>query len=268
VSDVPAPMRSNTHIGQFQASRFSKNEDFGQTIEAYPERANLYPLTLLPMPRQLYSTRCGPPGHTHEEIVFGFTKDATAVDPTSYYIRQALQQAILRSIQGKPGYRVKTHSLQPLIIDVSRDFSPKQQQLQIVQAYRPRIIEFSGSYWLCLDHHLIERSLLRLDKLEHFDAQFHPLPGQRMLFKQQQSWMTGKLLRIEGDTYLLELPTGEEVHATKNELVPSLSRMQLARLAPTLGFHANEHERIIKQLSFLTIAQAPRARLRVSFSDG
>ncbi len=65
-----------------------------QTIEAYPERANLYRLGLVPEPDWLYLTKKARGTKIEEIISFERTDGATLCEPTISYVRRALHTAL------------------------------------------------------------------------------------------------------------------------------------------------------------------------------
>src|SRR5258707_8662479 len=118
------------------------------------------------------------------------------------------------------------------------------------------------AYYLCLDHQLVVRSVLSLSKLVGLDRSPRLLSGQRVLMRLNGTdWREGKLVSSDSHSCHLQLPSGEEITVTAADVFPDLNRSQIASIAPALGIQPSELERCIKQYSFLTVANAPRARL-------
>lgn len=228
-------------------------------VESYPERGNLYRLTLDPMPTELYLAREVVKGKFLEKKTFISISGSTSIVPSTHNICITLQNTILEALQhaGYPPVKKKF----ALVADTNTNYAPEKKSLRIYPAFQSRVLCFNDCYWLCLDHQLIVRSVMSLDFLERLNATFSLDSLQRVIFRNQDGWDEGKWIRADFGGCYLSLLTGEEVKIAKQDIVPHLTRTQIIQVAPLIGVRAQDLERTIKQLSFLTISNAPRARL-------
>lgn len=141
---------------------------------------------------------------------------------------------------------------------------PGGSGLRIHPAFDLRVLYFGGYFYLCLDHRLIVRSVLSLASLLQRDRSLRLEPGQRVLVRGADGWSEARLSTADPEGYALSIGDGADVHVPMDQIFPDLSRSQIARLAPALGVSAQDLERSVKQLSYLTVANAPRARLSAS----
>lgn len=227
-------------------------------VEAYPVRANLYPLTLDPMPMELYIVREVVNNRGRQRTCFDAVPGATIIDPSIRNISTALQSRILEALQ-HAGFAVREKFA--LVADTTTNYAPDKKRFRIYPAYELRIMYFGSSYWLCLDHKLIVRASVSLASIEQLDTMFSLDPQQRVVFRSRDGWDEGRWIRTDTDGCYLALATGGEAKIAKQDIIPSLTKVQIAHVAPLLGMKAQELERTIKQLSFLTISNAPQARL-------
>jgi hypothetical protein len=86
-------------------------------------------------------------------------------------------------------------------------------------------------------------------------------PSQRVFFRNGDGWSAGRLIGSNDQSCNIALPSGGTIISAKQDVAPELTRTQIAVLAPTFGIKAQDIESFIKRNSFLTIANAPRARL-------
>src|ERR1700730_8401200 len=230
------------------------------TIDIYPLRANLYPLSLSPRPHFVYEWRHEVDGKVHEEASLEPIADATKTPATVWNISRALKRMILTGFKSEE-YRVSRKS--PKVIKVERNYAPSGSQLQIYPSFELRILCFNDNYYLGVDHHLVVRAVLSLATLLTKDNSLQLNPGQRALIKLErgEAWDEGRVIKSESGNCHLTLLNNEEVVMSEKVVYPELTRTQIAQLAPALGVRAEELERNIKQYSFLTVKDAPRARL-------
>ncbi len=229
-----------------------------RTIDAYPEHANLYRLILEPYPSKLYQIRREGPGKAKEEIYFERINGAIPVDSKVPYVRRALQRAITIGLKNA-GYKI-SHKYQQAI-NTQINYLPGEKGLKIYPSFKFRVLSFSGTYYLCLDHQLVVRAELSLAKLLKTDMTLQLNPAQRVLLRLEDGWNEGRLVSSDKDGYHLSLITGDVMILDAKDIYPDLTRSQIVQLAPKMGIQSQSLERNIKQLSFLTIANAPRARL-------
>ena len=235
----------------------------GQIIDIYPERANLYPLILSPFPKNLYLSRKSGQERTVEEIYFQSLKDTEIIVPSISYVKRALLRSIIGGLKAA-GYKVSRRFAK--VIKTEVNYAPKvsgepNKSLQIYRAFNLRVLSINNSFYLCLDHKLIVRAALSLAQLYRIDKGFSLNPSQRALLKLEDDWDEGRLIKVEEGVCHLNLISGSEITALSKDVFPELTRTQITRLAPAIGVSAQALERSIKQYSFLTVANAPRARL-------
>lgn len=226
--------------------------------EAYPDRANLYQLTFHPLPTELYTLKTDYVGNIQEKVLLAPTAGALAVVPTNTTLRRAVQQSLLTTLVNS-GYRVRDRF--PQVSNPTVNYVPEWKFLRIYPAFNLRIMHFGGSFWLCVDHQLIVRSRVPLAIIEKQTSQLRMHPLQRVRYRNGEVLSLGKLIGSDNERCEIELPTGETIFLSKHDVIPDLTNNQIALLAPTFGVSAHELETFIKQNSFLTIANAPRARL-------
>ena len=235
-------------------------EILGAVIEVYPERANLFQLNLNHQPVELYVTQKQVFGKTREEVFFDKRKGSKPVDPTIGNMKRALQRAILGD-QEALGYKINKKSL--AVVNTDTNYAPtKGNLLQIYSAFKQRVLRINDAYYLCLDHQLVVRSILSVAALVGLERSPGLLPAQRVLLRLNGTdWQEGKLVSNDSKNCHLVLPSGDEITVTAADVFPDLNRSQIASIAPALGIQPNVLEQCIKQYSFLTVANAPRARL-------
>ncbi len=231
------------------------------TFESYPERANVYLLTLDPMPTELYLTRETVKGRIREKRSFRFIPGAASMLPSPRNICTALQSTLLEALQSA-GYTVREKFT--LVVDTKVNYAPDKKSLRIYPAFRPRIMHFGDCYWLCLDHRLIVRSVMSLAFLERLHTTFSLDASQRVIFRSRDGdgWEEGKWIQAGSEECHLALPTGEEVKVARQDIVPYLTKIQIAQIASLFGVNAQQLERTVKQLSFLTVANVPPGKTR------
>jgi hypothetical protein len=229
-----------------------------RTYEAYPERANLYQLVFNHSPTKLYLFEEECLGKTRERVQFTPAEGAMYIVPVISDIRRALQHSLLAHLRNA-GYKVKDRF--PQVIDTTVNYVPEWKFLRISPAFNLRIMHFGGSYWLCMDHQLIVRSRVSLATIEKLTSALRMNPSQRMWFRNGDIWSAGKWIASDDTRCNIALPDGSTVLSAKQYVIPKLTRTQIAVLAPTFGINAQEVESVIKRHSFLTIANASRARL-------
>lgn len=229
-----------------------------RTYEAYPEKANLYQLVLSHLPTELYVLEEEYLGKTRERVQFAPALGAIEVDPVISDIRRALQNSMLTNLRNA-GYKVRDRF--PQVINTTVNYVPEWKFLRIYPAFNLRIMHFGGNYWLCVDHQLIVRSRIYLATIENRTSVLRMNPSQRVLFRNGDVWSAGRLIDSDGEKCNIALPSGTTVLSAKQDVVVELTRMQIAVLAPTFGISAQDIESFIKRNSFLTVANAPRARL-------
>lgn len=230
-------------------------------IDVYPERANLYPITLQPVPTTLYLVRREERGRVREDIRFVRVADAEPVNGESHYIRWGIRGRVLATLR-KNGFQINEERFSDIVLDTTKNHA-RQKRLRIYPAYEFRILDIGGRFFLCIDHHLKTQLLLSLDALRARNDSFLPYSSQRVFCRRSpgEEWIEGAFVAATPGGSEIMLPDGESVEALPNDVIPYLSREQVLQMAPALGVSAHDLERTIKQLSFLTCADAPRARL-------
>lgn len=197
---------------------------------------------------------------TRVELHFDALDGRTAVPPGIANVRRALQTAVLEALR-ENGYTVRAQF--PLVINTSENYAPfsVQKSLQIYPAFKVNVLCFGGRYYLCVDHHLIVRARMSLASLLKLDPNLNLDDAQRVAFRMTGDWAEGRLIEVNADECRLVGDADRQIAIPSRDVFPRLNRTQIAQLAPKFGIHADALERSIKQLSFLTIANAPRARL-------
>jgi hypothetical protein len=123
------------------------------------------------------------------------------------------------------------------------------------------VIDFGGRHYLCLDHRLVVRARLSLASLIRRSRGLQLEPAQRAAYRDRDGWTEGHLLESGPVDSIIRSVTEQEIRIANEDIVPALTREQIAQLAPALGMPVQQLEESIKRLSFLTGANAPRARL-------
>src|ERR1043165_8033295 len=229
-------------------------------IDAYPERANLFALTINSIPKELYRTEREDHGKTREDISFEKVPESKPVASSIKNLRQALRRCFVSGIKSA-GYKIGHRELK--VVRTDNNLAPVKtadSPLEIYSSFDWRMLFLNGNWYLGLDHRLVVRAAMYLPKLRARFPALHLNPSQRVLFQLNGEWDEGRLLEAGGDDCRLILYTGEEVTVPAKDVVPELTRAQVIQLAPALKVSANELECAIKQFSMLTVANAPRAR--------
>lgn len=229
-------------------------------IDAYPERANLYPLALNRLPRKLYEVQKTVKGKTREEVYLKPVAGIQPTEPTVRNMRRALTRCVIEGLE-RAGYKLSR--LGSKVVKTDINYAPAAgKALKIYSAFRLQILYIGGYYYLCLDHQLIVRATLSLASLLKLDRSLRLDSEQRVLLKlETKEWEEGRLLSADSGSSQLSLTAGNEVKAANEFIYPELTHVQITKLAPALGVKPQELERSIKQYSFLTVANAARARL-------
>lgn len=235
--------------------------DTESIIDLYPVHANLYLLPVQPLPTTLYSVRREEAGRFREEIRFAPVANAVPVDADARYIRWALRGRFLSALS-RTGFHVDSERFSDIVRDTKKNLA-RQKSLRIYPAYEFRILDIGGRFFLCIDHHLKTQLTLSLRALRASNRSFLPYPDQRVFWRRSsgEEWVEAAFALARPNGCDIMLSSGERVEALPNDIVPCLSREQILRMAPALGVSTNDLERTIKQFSFLTGADAPRARL-------
>ncbi len=232
----------------------------GQIIDAYPYRANLYRLDMAPKPGELYVVRVQDGSQLREEIRFEDTNAIRTVAPQVRYMRRALHRSVMVAL-ATSGYVVSSRK-ETLVVDTSTNYSPIQGHLGLYASFTVRVLSFSGIYYLCVDYKLTTQVIKSVAALTSLVTQLSLTPSQRLVVRQPDGWEEGRLLAYEADMVRVALvDDGREIVVPSSSVIPDLSRAQIAQVAAALGVSNQDLERRMKQLSFLTVANAPRARL-------
>lgn len=257
---TPVPIQQERSLIIDRPGAGHATRDAGLVIDAYPERANLFELAFEQVPAQLYVAKRPVNGKTREEMRFTAGDGATAVTASVGNLRRALQSAILEALQ-EQGYRVRTRFA--LVVDTSENHAPApaRKGLQIYPAFKINVLAIGGRYYLCIDHQLVVRASISLASLLKVKPELSLDIAQRAMVRLGDDWGEGRLLAVDAGQGRLALDSGDEVTIAAHDIFPRLTRTQVAQMAPKLGISADALERTIKQLSFLTVADAPRARL-------
>jgi hypothetical protein len=229
-------------------------------IDVYPERANLYPLTIEPAPTELFGIKHAVRGKMREEVYFEEVHGAKPVEITIGAMRRAIQRALLDSLKAA-NYTLSGHSQKIIKKDSNLAPTGVSKSIQIYSSFDWQILYFTSNYYLCLDHRLVVRATLALGRLMQLAPGLSLNPAQRIYFKLNGEWDEGKLLSSGGDNARLTRLDGGEVVVPSQDVYPDLTRNQIVQLAPSLQVRVNDLERSIKQLSYLTISNPARARL-------
>lgn len=229
-----------------------------RTYEAYPEKANLYQFVFSHPPTELYVLEEEHLGKLRERVLFTSAPGAIAVVPESADIRRALRSSLLVHLRNA-GYRVKDSFLQ--VINTTVNYASEWPFLRIHPAFNLRVLLFGGDYWLCVDHQLVLQSRVTLAGIETYNKSLHMNPAQRVIFRQNEKFSAGRLISLDSDSCSIALPDGSTTISMKRDVAPELTRSQIASLAPSFGISAQDIESVVKRNSFLTISNAPRARL-------
>ena len=229
-------------------------------IDAYPERANLYSLSMDPEPDELYSIERQSGGRTREEVYFERTPNSTPVEPTIGNVKRALSRCFIEGVRAAE-YAVSNRT--SMIIQKTNNYAPVEARkaLQIFSSFDWQVIAFHTNYYLSLDHRLTVRASLAFARLLQLVPSLRLNPAQRIFFKLQGEWGEGKLLETGGESARLSRLEGGEIVIPAQDIYPDLTRSQIMQLAPALRVRPTDLERSIKQLSYLTVANAARARL-------
>lgn len=267
---IPDSLSSSQLVPMDTVYRQADSQPAADVVDAYPERANLYRLDLDPAPERLYLLPARQPTR-RETVRFTPTDGAQEVPLTIKYLKRAMETAILERVNGSVFKISSLSSLRfPLIVDTThRHVLPGKRigagspstRLDIYSAYTTRVMRFGEYYYLCVDHHLLNRTHISLAYIEGKVRGFHPDQGQRVFVREDATWVTGRLAAVTNTECFVEVDGRNNVRVAKHAIFLELTRTQLAQLAALFGLSSNELERYIKQISFLTTSDAPRARL-------
>jgi len=150
--------------------------------------------------------------------------------PTFHEIRMEFAAALRRSgfqVDSFTGHRAvdfaEEHPVESL---------KKSRLAAIYPGFEFRLNEFSGSYFLVLDHTVVVRSRVALDRLTSIASWLH-VEGKRCFVKTPQGWLPGRLLSlIDGDaTVELMSERGEAepviIKALPTEVIPELTSLEI-----------------------------------------
>jgi hypothetical protein len=232
-----------------------------RVVDVYPEHANLYPLAVHPWPAVLYVLKARDGTRSREEVHFAEISGSVAVEAAPNYIRRALRGQIIAGAR-KAEIPVKLRRFSDLFVDTSQKLSSKKH-LRIFPAFEFRVVSVSDRYFLCIDYHLKTQVTLPLGELRKSSEGFSLQRDQRVFWRPApvNEWKECVFLDETASGCLLALPDGQTITVSNDDVVPYLTREQTLELAPSLGIPASDLEQTIKRFSFLTGANAPRARL-------
>jgi hypothetical protein len=162
-------------------------------IEAYPEKANLYPLTVEPMPDELFALKHLVRGRMREEVYFERAPGTSPVEVTIGAMRRAIQRAVLAGLKAA-NYTLSSHSQKIIKKDSNLAPSAVGRSIQIYSSFDWQILHFNSNYYLCLDHRLVVRATLALARLLQMAPGLGLNPHQRIYYKLDGEWGEGKLL--------------------------------------------------------------------------
>jgi len=208
-------------------------------LEVHPERGNIYALSIDTPPKQLYLVRAEVEGKAVENIYLGEVPGARTVEPTIGNMKRALTTSLISGL-AQSGYRLSDRS--GMIIDTDTRYNSGHRSLQIHPAFRLRVMYFNGRYYLCLNHQLAVRSVLSLAQIGEASEGFVASPSQRVYYRSDDGWQEARFVGADGDGFLLAAITGDEVRLAPEDVIPRLSRGQVAELAPALGLNARNLE--------------------------
>src|SRR5258708_8741326 len=118
------------------------DEVLGPVIDVYPERANLFRLSLNHQPVELYAIQTQAFGRTLEEVFFDRRKGSKSVDPTIGNMKRALQRAIV-SDQEAVGYKINKRSL--AAVNTDTNYAPTTgKSLQIYAPFNQRVLFYQS----------------------------------------------------------------------------------------------------------------------------
>lgn len=230
------------------------------SIDLFPQRANLYPLSIDSFPKKLFMLKRKEGNKIKEDIFFEEKEDSETVAPTPKNIRRALRQAFLSGLKNA---NLPVHSRSLNVINRANNFAPQtaQHALQIYSSFDWRIISFGEKFYLCLDHRLMIRSILTLNSLQKAFPSLALNPSQRLFFKQDNEWQEGNFIETDGNNTQLVSLSESKLNISDSDILPVLTKAQIMQIAPSLKLNPSELEKTIKRYSFLTNANAPLARL-------
>src|SRR5438270_8401291 len=111
-------------------------------IDAYPERANLYPLALNRLPRKLYEVQKTIKGKTREEVYLKPVAGVQPTEPTVRNMRRALTRCIIEGLE-RAGYKLSR--LGSKVVKTDINYAPAAgRALKIYSAFRLQILYIGG----------------------------------------------------------------------------------------------------------------------------
>lgn len=231
-----------------------------RVTNVYPERANLYPLTISSNIENLYLFRQESNNRIREEVYFEEVEGSIKVEPSAHHLRRAITRSILENIK-RGVHRVSRRF--NTVINVERNYAPSGTPLRIYPSFKLRVFDINNTFYLCVDHQLVVRAILSLAALVQKDPSFRPNYLQRVLLRTsgESAWDEAYLADFDLDKCHLRFSSGSELVFPASEIYPELTRSQISQVAPKLGIKASDLERLIKQYSFLIAKNAPLARL-------
>src|SRR5215216_4739586 len=101
-----------------------------RVVDVYPERANLYPLTVEPFPTQLFGVTHLERGRTKQDVYFEQVNDSEPLPVTINSMRRAIQHSFLVGLKAA-NYTLSAHSQKIIKRDSNLAPSAAARSLQI-----------------------------------------------------------------------------------------------------------------------------------------
>lgn len=229
-------------------------------IDIYPERSNLFQLTIDPLPTELYSISSEIQGKVREEVRFEPTEGSTATDVSIKRMNRAFQSSLLVALK-EAKYQVSNRKIRVLKKDKNHAPERSSDSLEIYPSFECQVKCLNSNYYLCLDYRLLIRAPLSLANLANKFPAISYEPFQRVFYRVDGEWNEGRFISGDTNNTRLQEWTGDEIAIPPKDVFPDLHRGQIIQVASALNINQGELEKLTKKLSLLTAPNAPRARL-------
>jgi hypothetical protein len=235
------------------------------TIDIYTERANLYPLTVEPVPETLHELTVRDGGRRRRRLSFEWPVRGVEIAASPALVNRALMRSIVGAFQAAG---LKVSSDWQFVYDTrERRPDPEAGFLLPSHSYRVCVLNVGSDVYLTLNHHLSLKNVYHLARLRKLDDQFGLRPGQRVYVRDDNgAWTEGRFARESGGYCKVVVDDGEggevEVVQPPSLVLPRLDREEIIHLAERCGARASALERRLKQLSLLLTSEAAKARLQ------
>lgn len=237
------------------------------TVDIYTEHANLFPLTVDPVPQTLYELTTQLRGRSREQVYLSWQEPGIEVAASPPRLARALKRAVVDAFRAA-GFKVSRD--EEFVYDTRQQRRERGAPFLVpLPAYRFRVLHVGDDLYLCLNHHLVLKNADHLGRLRQLDPLLALRAGQRVHVRDDaDGWAQGRFIEEAGDFCRVAVlgDDGAEVEVVVPPalILPELGRDEIVGLAERTGTRATDLERRLKERALLTVSQPAEVRLQLA----